>query len=257
MDNLYLLSLIPILLTEYGFRSSNAALHQMKHKYGWGRTSIRFLFWFLIASLTVSKYDTDLVMPVFSLFVIGEICCLYLRISIRRDLRSGLRYGSIKTHMIPFVFPGILIPAVYMLLTLYLRRMGMNIDLGKVLVAELLNPFVMLQTKQLLVSVVFISEWTWASLVTRSLECSVQLIKKDEILDPGSARREIFGILERLVTLMLVTLGGHVGAGIVIAIKSTTRLPKLINRQDADQFVVETLSSVGLSTLGGLLIMNL
>jgi hypothetical protein len=43
----------------------------------------------------------------------------------------------------------------------------------------------------------------------------------------------------------------------VIAVKSTSRLPKLVDRQDADQFLIETLSSIGIATLGGFLIIAL
>jgi hypothetical protein len=148
----------------------------------------------------------------------------------------------------------VLIPVTHVLWTLFFTQNGITIDPGDALTAELLSPGIVLQTKALLVSVVFVSQWAWASLVTRAVQFHARLFRKEEALDPRSARNEIVGILERLVTLLLVSIGGHVGAGIVIAIKSTSRLPKLIDRQDADQFVIETLTSIGLATLGGFLI---
>jgi hypothetical protein len=226
----------------------------MKRRISWKSTLYRFLFWTLIACLTIGKHNIDLVIPVVSLFLVGEICCLYLRSSIRRDLRSASGSASIKSHMVPMVFLGVVIPVVYTLLTLHLRSIGFPIDLGTALVTELFSPFFILPIKAPLVFVVFISEWTWASLITRALESKVHLRKSNEIVDPSRSKREVLGVIERLVTLMMVTLGGHIGAGIVIGIKSTTRLPKLVDRQDAEQFVVETLSSIGLATLGGLLI---
>ena len=254
MENLFLLSIIPILLTEYGFHSSTRVIRGLMPRFEWRRTGFRMAFWFAIACLTMQRHESDLILPVFSLFIIGEVCSLTLRVMIRRDCKYGLSFGSIKTHLIPFIFPGVLIPGTYVLWTLLLRQNGITIDLGHALTAELLSPCIDLQTKALLVSVVFVSQWAWASLVTRAVQFHARLFRKEEALDPRSARNEIVGILERLVTLLLVSIGGHVGAGIVIAIKSTTRLPKLIDRQDADQFVIETLTSIGLATLGGFLV---
>jgi hypothetical protein len=257
MVNLYLLSVIPILLTDYGFQSSKKVIQGLTPRFSLRRTGLRFLFWFLVACLTLQEFDSDLILPVFSFFMIGEVCSLALRFTIRSDTKHGLHFGSVKTHLIPFIFPGVLVPAIYLLWTLILRGNGITIELGKALTAELLSPGVIVQTKALLVSIVFISQWAWASIVTRAIQFDARLFIREEVLDPRSARSEIVGILERLITLLLVSIGGHVGAGIVIAIKSTSRLPKLIDRQDADQFVIETLSSIGLATLGGFLIMTI
>jgi hypothetical protein len=254
MDTVYLLSLVPILLTEYGFQSSISAIRKMKKPIAWKRTVFRLLFWFSIVLRTLCKQEFHLIVPVISLFLIGESCCFYLRYSIRKDLKAGLTYGSIKSHALTFILPAGLIAIAYALLSLYLRRIGLSDELGKLLLVEFLGPSIILDTKMIFLAVVLNGEWTWASLAIRSIERQVQGSEEDNILNPKRFRKESLGILERFVTLALVALGGYAGAATVIAIKSTSRLPKLAQWQDAEQFIIETLGSVGLATLGGLLI---
>jgi hypothetical protein len=99
----------------------------------------------------------------------------------------------------------------------------------------------------------FVALWTWSTMVTVSV---VDLARPDLIRDDESRPMgpgEVIGILERLVTFVLVVSGALPAIGFVIAAKAAARFPLFKEKAFAEYFLIGTLSSVGLALLFGLL----
>ena len=72
----------------------------------------------------------------------------------------------------------------------------------------------------------------------------------------GVGAGEVIGVLERMVTFVLVAGGAFTAVGFVIAAKAAARFPLFKETAFAEYFLIGTLTSVGLALLLGLLVLS-
>jgi hypothetical protein len=235
---LVLLAALPILLTEYGFQSRAGIVEGFTAKWRSTRTLVRFATWFLVLLVVGLRPLGYLVVGLG--FALSELGAVVLRRRMRIDIAKGRPHGLPHTHLIPFVI-GILFFA-----SSFLIRQPNRVQFAA-------GP---IQFGSLAPLVVFsvIALWGWATMVTVSV---VDLVRPGQVREDSDrvGAGEVIGVLERLVTFVLVASGAFTAVGFVMAAKAAARFPLFKEKAFAEYFLIGTLTSVGLALLLGLLVL--
>ena len=235
--SLVLLAALPILLTEYGFQSRAGMVEGFTAKWRLSRTLARFAFWFILLFFIGLRPPGFLVAGLG--LVLTELGAVVLRRRLRIDITNNKPNGLPHTHLIPFVV-GILFMAAWLLIR-QPNREGLlegPIEVGS------LAPMILFS---------IIALWGWATMITVSVVDLVRPGQARESADRAGAG-EVIGVLERMVTFVLIASGALAAVGFVIAAKAAARFPLFKERAFAEYFLVGTLTSVGLALLLGLLL---
>jgi hypothetical protein len=237
--DLYLISLFSLILTEYGFQTRKRALIAFEGKWRWYRTLLRAVIWvgaFAFSSQIGSRRALIYYAVVFAL---GEGWAYLFRHLIKRDIQGGFAYGRPCVHLLPFLFAGIM-PVILRFLP---GGLIPNSHLPGMFTAPDILGFAL--------AVVML--WNWATLFTISVLGLVRPEQVEEEIQPLIGAGEVIGILERLVTFVLVSVGGFAAVGFVVAAKAAVRYPQFKKREFAEYFLIGTLCSVGLAVLTSLI----
>ncbi|MCH8339298.1 MAG: hypothetical protein IH858_10750 [Chloroflexi bacterium] len=236
--DLVLLAALPILLTEYGFRSRARIIEGFVAKRRLRRTLVRLAIWFLVL-LAIGLRPLGFVLAGLGM-VLGELGAVALRRQMRIDIEKGRPHGLPHTHLIPFV-----IGIVFFAVTLLIRRTTRAEFSLETMEIGSLAPLIVFSITAL---------WGWATMVTVSV---VDLVRPDQVREEPNrvGAGEVIGVLERLVAFVLVASGALTAVGFVIAAKAAARFPLFEDKAFAEYFLIGTMTSVGLALLLGLLLL--
>lgn len=242
MVDLYLLALLNIFITEYGFQTRKSALERFTSRWRWQRTLMRILIWCLV--FTVWSLQTRRFFVLLALFVIavisGEAAGLTIRRLVKREGKSPNKLGKPWAHLLPFLFA--LFPAGS-------AALGFNDVIPLANVAPPDFP-----TQILMVLLAVVAMFCWATMVTVGVIGLVRAGGVPDRIEPHLGAGEVIGILERLFTLALILAGGLTAVGFAVAAKAAARYPQFKDPAFAEYFLIGTLCSIGLGTLAGLTI---
>lgn len=234
----YLIGLLLLMGTEYGFQSRSRAIAAWSGGWRWGRTAVRLvamgLVWFMLRWGGVVGAWTYAVVGA----ILLELGARLQRRWIQADLDRGRKHGGALSHLFVLLYP-IAYAAVMMVLV---RRVHVEPLDG-------LDPALI---GILLVAAVLVSLWTWATLMVVTIVAVVRPEQVPGAIAPSVGAGEVIGILERYVTFVLVLSGGLAAVGFVVAAKAAARFPQFEREEFAEYFLIGTLSSVGVSVLLGL-----
>ena len=238
MLDLYLISLFSLILTEYGFQTRKRALIAFEGKWRWYRTLLRAVIWAGAFAFSSQIGSRRALLYYAVAFALGEVCVYIFRYLIKRDIQGGFAYGRPVVHLLPFLFAGIM--------PLFLRFLPDGLVPKSYLsgifsAPEILGP-----------AFAVVMLWNWATLFTVSLLGLVRPEQVEEEIHPLIGAGEVIGILERLVTFVLVSVGGFAAVGFVVAAKAAVRYPQFKKREFAEYFLVGTLCSMGIAVLTAL-----
>ncbi len=235
---LVLLAALPILLTEYGFQSRAGIIEGFTAKWRPTRTLVRFAFWFLVLFAFGLQPLGYLLVGLG--VVLNELGAVVLRQRVRIDVEKGRPHALPHTHMIPFVI-GFLFFAISFILGQPNRVQ---------FIAEPIQ-FESLAPPLIIFSVIAL--WGWATMVTVSV---VDLVRPGQVREDSDrvGAGEVIGVLERMVTFVLVASGAFTAVGFVMAAKAAARFPLFKEKAFAEYFLIGTLTSVGLALLLALLV---
>lgn len=240
MINLYLLSLLSTLLTEYGFQTRKAALERFKSRWRWRRTLARIFIWlavFVVWSLQARSHLALLILFVIAALS-GEAAAMAIRRSIKREVKRPNALGKPWVHFVPLLFA--LIPT----------GIAALMSQGVIPFARLVPLDLPTQLLMLLLGVV--AMFCWATMVTVGVIGLVRAGSVADRIEPHLGAGEVIGILERLFTCALILAGGLSAVGFAVAAKAAARYPQFKDPAFAEYFLIGTLSSIGLGTLTGL-----
>ncbi len=238
MLDLYLINLFSLILTEYGFQTRKRALIAFEGKWRWCRTLLRAVVWVSAFAFSGQIGSRRALIYYAVAFALGELWAYLFRHLIRRDIQGGFAYGRPCVHMLPFLFAAIM-PVILRFLP---GGLIPNSHLSGIITAPEILGFAL--------AVVML--WNWATLFTISVLGLVRPEQVEEEIQPLIGAGEVIGILERLVTFVLVSVGGFAAVGFVIAAKAAVRYPQFKKREFAEYFLIGTLCSVGLAVLTAL-----
>lgn len=231
-----LLGVFPLLLTEYGLLPRRVTQERLTGKWRPGRSLVRLLFW--LALWLHAGMDGPATLRMLAGFALGEVGAVLLHRRMRADTEAGRTHGSPLTHFIPLGF-GLLFA-----LTLFgASRLGPG---G----FQIPQP----GARPMAVSTGVLALWSWGTMLTVSV---IDLARPDQLTDPAPPNLgpgELIGLLERLITFVLVLAGALPAVGFVIAAKAAARFPEFKNKAFAEYFLVGTLTSAGLAVLIGVLV---
>lgn len=238
MFELYLISLFSLILTEYGFQTRKRALFAFEDKWRWYRTLLRAGIW--VGAFAFSSQIGPRWAPIFYAvaFALGEIWAYLFRCLIKRDIKGGFAYGRPGVHLLPFLFTAIM--------PLILRSLPEGL-VPKSLLSGIFTAADILGT-----AFAWVMLWNWATLFTVSVLGLVRPEQVEEEIYPLIGAGEVIGILERLITFVLVSVGGFAAVGFVGAAKAAVRSPQFKKREFAEHFLIGTLCSVGAAVLTAL-----
>lgn len=234
MIRLYLIALLALLLTEYGFQARQTALTRFLGAWPLRRTLIRLALW--LGAWVLS--GRPLALPGLGGFlaaaVLTEVSVWLLRRRLRRDVAAGSGHGRIDTHLLPLLLA---LPAA--LAAWPLLAPG-----------PVAGP---LPLSALKLTVGFVSLWCWATLVTVSVIDRVrpESLPAEEGGEVGAG--EVIGVLERLLAFVLILHQAPTAVAIGIAAKSAVRFPEFKDKQFAEYFLIGTLTSIGIGILAAVL----
>jgi len=238
------LSLLALIVTEYGFRPRKAALGWLAAPRPWGRSLARPAIWIVgWWALGLGFHPPELAGLAGSI-VLGEIGALGLRRAIRGDLQGKIPHARVRTHFLALLIaPLSSLPASIRLLVERQWALIPEHTLRIQILAGLLA---------------FCLLWTWATLVTVSL---VAIVRPRQVVDGATEELgagEIIGVLERLLIYLLVLGGGGLATvGFVVAAKSAARFPQFKDPAFAEYFLIGSLTSMGMATALGLAVQQL
>lgn len=243
MLEIFLISVLSLLLTEYGFQTRKAAFDRFVSAVRWRRVFARILIWSTYFGIYLVKLGRGwrkiLVLVVIG-FLIGEVIAFLLRRSIQNDLRNRYPLSRPLSHLVPIALCAL--PALVWGYSFY-RLTGTP-----------LNSHTLLPLKVLKFVVGLVGMFSWGTMVTVSL---IGMVRGEHITDeigPHLGAGEVIGVLERLLSYILVLSGGLAVIGFTIAAKAAARYPQFKNPSFAEYFLIGTLSSVGLAIVTGLLL---
>ncbi len=238
------LSLLALIVTEYGFRPRKAALRWLVATRPWGRSLARIAIWIVgWWALGLGFHPLDIAGLAGSI-VLGVGAALVLRRAIRDDLQRKIPHARVRTHFLaPLLAPLSSLPAWIPLL----------VQRQWVLIRE---PTLAIQI--LVGLLAFCLLWTWATLVTVSL---IAIARPRQVVDGATqdlGAGEIIGVLERLLIYLLILGGGGLATvGFVVAAKSAARFPQFKDQAFAEYFLIGSLTSMGMATALGLAVQQL
>jgi hypothetical protein len=237
--SLILLAALPILLTEYGFQSRARIIEGFNAKWRFRRFLVRFAFWFILLFFIGLRPIGFLVVGLG--WVLTELGTVILRRRLRIDIDNQKPNGLPQTHLIPLMV-GILFVAIWLLIRQPNRG---NLLAGPIEFGSL-APLILFSV---------IALWGWATMITISV---VDLVRPGQVRESedGVGAGEVIGVLERIVTFVLVASGAFTAVGFVIAAKAAARFPLFKETAFAEYFLIGTLTSVGLALLFGLLVLS-
>ncbi len=266
----YKLGLLVMVLSEYGFQSRARAQSRFGTFWRPPRTAIRLAIWVAIWLLAGRPMNRCALIFLAAGILLAEIGALLLRWRIRRAEQKGDAYGSPLLHLIPPVY-AVIYP---------LAAIGMGRLAGASIILEISEGALNLALGLTML-------WCWSTLLTVSVvnsarpgqaptasglpkEAGQAPATSPSAPDPsdrpgkrpGKPRSErgdigageVIGILERLLTYVLVLTGGLTAVGFVIAAKAAARFPLFKEKAFAEYFLIGTLTSVGMALLAGLLL---
>ena len=239
MFDLYLISLFSLILTEYGLQTRKRALLAFEDKWRWYRTLFRALIWVGAFGFSNQIGPRRALIYYVIAFALGEGWAYLFRHLIKRDIRGGFAYGRPGVHLLPFLFAAIMPLILRFLPEGLVPRLHLS---GIITAPDILGP-----------AFAVVMLWNWATLFTVSVLGLVRPEQVEEEIHPLIGAGEVIGILERLVTFVLVSVGGFAAVGFVVAAKAAVRYPQFKKREFAEYFLVGTLCSVGLAVLTALI----
>ena len=234
--SLALLAALPLVLTEYGFQSRAGIIEGLAANWRPRRTLTRVVIW-IILLLSMGLRPQGYLM-VGSGILLTEMGAVILRRRLRIDIENGRPHGGPYTHMIPLV-----VGMLFLALWLLVRQSAQG---------ELLSGPVQLGSLAPLILFSIIALWGWATMITVSV---VDLVRPGQVREDSDqvGAGEVIGVLERMVTFVLIASGAFTATGFVIAAKAAARFPLFKETAFAEYFLIGTLTSVGLALLLGLL----
>ncbi len=238
MLDLYLISLLSFILTEYGFQTRKRALIAFEGRWRWYRTLLRAVIWVGAFAFSNPIGSRRALIYYVVAFALGEGWVYLLRHLIKRDIQGGFAYGRPYVHLLPFLFAAIMPLVLRFLPEALVPRSNLS---GIITAPEILGP-----------ALALVMLWNWATLFTVSVLGLVRPEQVEEEIHPLIGAGEVIGILERLITFVLVSVGGFAAVGFVVAAKAAVRYPQFKKREFAEYFLVGTLCSVGLAVLTAL-----
>ena len=238
MFDLYLISLFSLILTEYGFQTRKRALIAFEDRWRWYRTLLRAVIWVGAFTLSSQIGSRRAVIYYVVAFALGEGWAYLFRHLIKRDIQGGFAYGRPGVHLLPFLFAAIMPLILRFLPEGLVPRLHLS---GIITAPDILGP-----------AFAVVMLWNWATLFTVSVLGLVRPEQVEEEIHPLIGAGEVIGILERLITFVLVSVGGFAAVGFVVAAKAAVRYPQFKKREFAEYFLVGTLCSVGLAVLTAL-----
>ena len=238
MLDLYLISLFSLILTEYGFQTRKRALVAFEDKWRWYRTLFRAVIWVGAFAFSSQIGSQQALIYYAVAFALGEGWAYLLRHFIKRDIRGGFAYGRPCVHLLPFLFAAIMPLILRFLPGGLIPKSGLS---GIITAPELLGS-----------AFTVVMLWNWATLFTVSVLALVRPDQVEEEIHPLIGAGEVIGILERLITFVLVSVGGFAAVGFVVAAKAAVRYPQFKKREFAEYFLIGTLCSVGIAVLTAL-----
>jgi hypothetical protein len=242
MLDLYLLSLLSMLLTEYGFQTRKRAVLHLSAAWRPFRTLARIFFWMI--ALLWCFLQTREKWPVIILFFIavfsGEIAIQIVRRRTRKNVAGNYPLGTPLTHLLPLLFA--LVPAL--IGGLFAHR----------LFPDSFTALEKYPTLALKVVTSLTAMFTWSTMFTVSVVGLVRSSKFSDVIEPHLGAGEVIGILERIFTVVLVLAGGLTAVGFAVAAKAAARYPQFKSAAFAEYFLIGTICSIGLSVLAGVAI---
>jgi len=237
---LYLISLFSLILSEYGFQTRKQALLAFTDKWRWYQTLLRAVIWVGAFGFS-SQIGSRRAFTYYAVaFTLGEVWAYLFRHLFKREIKGGFAYGRPYIHLLPFLFAAIM-PLILRCLPVELMHKP---HLSEVFAApDILSP-----------ALALIILWTWATLFTVSVLGLVRPEQVEEEIHPMIGAGEVIGILERLITFVLVSVGGFAAVGFVVAAKAAVRYPQFKKREFAEYFLIGSLCSVGIAVLAALTI---
>lgn len=232
MIRLYLITLLILLATEYGFQSRQSAMTAFLGPWRLRRTLYRLVLWLVTWLLTGLPTAPWQLATLLAAFLLTELMVVILRGRLRRDAAAGGAHGAIITHFLPIAMA--IAPP---LAAAVIQR----VTIGHL---SAFAPFIPLSPLKLLVA--FTALWSWATLVTVSVIDRVrpESLPKDEEGAVGAG--EVIGVLERLLAFVLILHQAPTAVAIGIAAKSAVRFPEFKDKEFAEYFLVGTLTSIGI-----------
>ena len=235
---LAILAALPILLTEYGFRSRAGIVEGFTANWQPRRTLVRLAYWVLVLIAIGMRPQGFLTVGLG--IALTELGAVVLRRRVRIDMEKGRPHGHPATHLIPFVI-GVLSLVLSMLI-------------GQSNEPQFFGGPIQFGSLAALIIFSVVTVWGWGTMVTVSI---VDLVRPGQVREDsaGVGAGEVIGVLERLAALVLVANGAFSAVGFVIAAKAAARFPLFKEKAFAEYFLIGTLTSVGLALLLGLLIL--
>jgi hypothetical protein len=235
---IYLFGFLLFLSTEYGFQSRSGAVSLWAGRWRWRRTGARVLVLVLLGLALWRAWAawTIAYAVVGGLWV--ETMAWIHRRRVRYDLRRGEKHGAPLTHLLPLIYPAVLVMLLW--------------GIGRVAGLSLIAPRAARLSLALAIASGLMMLWAWATLIVVSIVAVVRPEQVRDTIEPRVGAGEIIGVLERYVTFVLVLVGGMAAVGFVVAAKAAARFPQFERERFAEYFLIGTLTSVGLSVLLGL-----
>ena len=239
-----LLSLLALIVTEYGFRPRKAAMGWLVAPRPWGRSLARPAIWIVgWWALGLGFHPLELAGLAGSI-VLGEGAALILRRAIRDDLQRKIPHARVRTHFLALLIA--LLSSLPGSIQLLVQRQW----------AWMADPTLAIRILATVLG--FCLLWTWATLVTVSL---VAIARPRQVVDGATEELgagEIIGVLERLLIYLLILGGGGLATvGFVVAAKSAARFPQFKDPAFAEYFLIGSLTSMGMATALGLAVQHI
>jgi len=237
MMQLYLIALIALLWSEYGFRSRASALAGFEGRWRWRRSLLRLAIW--AAAWLLAGLPPDLgLLPLLALSaLLTEFAALWFRQRLRRELAGGQRHGSIGSHMLPLAV-SLAGPLPFVIAS------WINIAIGP--------PILPIPLAALKITAGLLICWCWGTLLTVSV---IDRVRPDEVEErPGRlGAGEVIGVVERALAFVLMLVQAPTAVAIGIAAKSAVRFPEFEDQAFAEYFLVGTLTSIGIGIAAAVL----
>jgi hypothetical protein len=238
----YLFSLLSILITEYGFRTRKRAIAHLTGAWQPKYMIFRVFFWVLalLWCFLQTAHKWPVVFMFFIAVLISEVAVLFVRRRTRRNILGNYPLGTPLTHLLPFFFA---------LLVALIGALFAHRFYPASFTALSMYPTHILKAVTCLVAM-----FCWSTMFTVSIVGLVRSSKFDDDIEPHLGAGEVIGILERILTVVLVLAGGLTAVGFAVAAKAAARYPQFKNPAFAEYFLIGTICSIGLSVLAGLAI---